>query len=174
MTDIIALPSTAAIASMAHPDLIATYNAFASTNGQNPVRRFATRSDGVKRLTALADALRAKGITEASAPTEFPVIAKAKDVPAPKSPKAKAQAKPVKPTPSPKAKPATVKASAKPQPTKIVIGQRGTLGARLRELINDGLDNAAIWAIVQPEYDLEDNKRGYVSGQRIYMAKRGL
>jgi hypothetical protein len=48
------------------------------------------------------------------------------------------------------AKPQKTKAAkaTKPQPTKIEIGQRGTLGARLRELIGEGLDNDAIWAIV--------------------------
>jgi hypothetical protein len=72
------------------------------------------------------------------------------------------------------AKPAKPAKATKPQPTKIAVGQRGTLGARLRELIREGLDNAAIWEIVKKEYSLEDNKRGYVSGQRVYMAKRSL
>jgi hypothetical protein len=77
---------------MPHTDIIATFNHFASIDGQNPVKRFATRADGAKPLTALADALRAKGITEASAPVEFPVMAKAAEEDA-TSPKAKAAPK---------------------------------------------------------------------------------
>ena len=61
-----------------------------------------------------------------------------------------------------------------PSEKKIAVGQRGTLGARLRELIREGLDKAAIWKIVKKEYSLDDNRRGYVSGQRVYMPKRGL
>jgi hypothetical protein len=37
---------------------------------------------------------------------------------------------------------------AKVNGTKIEVGQRGTLGARLRELIREGLDNAAMFQIV--------------------------
>lgn len=44
------------------------------------------------------------------------------------------------------------------------------LSARLREEINKGLDNKAVWAIIQPEFGLDDNKKGYVAGQRREMA----
>jgi hypothetical protein len=64
---------------------------------------------------------------------------------------------------------------AKPVPAKALTttieATKGNLGARMRELINLGLDNDQIWAIVQPEYNLDASKRGYVPGQRRHMAK---
>jgi hypothetical protein len=58
-------------------------------------------------------------------------------------------------------------------PAKTAKPEGRNLTARLRELIKDKrrLDNAAIWAIVQPEFDLANDKRGYVAGQRRHMLK---
>jgi hypothetical protein len=72
MTDIITLPTIAEVASMPRADLIATYNHFASTAGQNPVKRFETRAAGIKRLTTIAEALRARGVTQPAAPGRVP------------------------------------------------------------------------------------------------------
>lgn len=201
------LPTAEQIELMSGKDLITTYNLFASTAGQNPVKKFETREKGIKRLTAVADALRAKGITEPTAATEFPLIVKAPETP-------QEQPTPAVDAPAPAAaKPATapVKASAgvkkmtlaqeitanvkrtvtlnkiqaenatTPAPkissTKSVVQKTGLppLAVRLRDLINQTpvLDNAAIWAIVKDEYNLDDNKRGYVAGQRRAMAKAG-
>jgi hypothetical protein len=185
------LPTNSDIELFFFKDLVATFNAFAPTAGLNPVKTFASRNEGVRRLTKLADELRAKGISEPSAPVDFPVVAKAaaskaeaakvdiaskaavaKKAPAPK---AKPAATPkAKDAPAPKAAPAKPAKAVKAPPTQIEVGKRGTLGARLRELILDPreLDNAAIWEIVQKEYDLDANKRGYVAGQRVAMVKR--
>lgn len=73
MTDF-SLPTTGEIELMAPKDLIQHYNYFAPTAGQNPVKRFETRSIGIKRLTAVADALRSKGVTEAAPAIDFPLI----------------------------------------------------------------------------------------------------
>lgn len=188
--NVVVLPAANEISSMAHADLITTFNTFASTNGENPVKRFATRSAGVKRLTNLVVELRAKGVTEASAPTDFPVIAKPEDARpvTHAAPKAKAPAPKAKDVPAQKpAKPAKVKAPAKPAKSAsppvadkvtlaAVVKAKGLvpLAVRLRGLINQKkpvLDNDAIFAIVEKEYALPASKKNYVQGQRIYAVR---
>lgn len=219
------LPTTEQIELMAPRDLIMNYNHFAPTAGQNPVKKFQDRPTGIKRLTAVAEALRSKGVTEAAPTTEFPLIVRPTTedvqadvdakieagnpivshfdpatateaellangfveltpVPEPVTPKAKKSKTAPKMTSAentamfqrvaknsakvelngdaePKAKKAAVKtASGKPN-----------LSARLREEIGNGLTNDAVWAIIQPEFNLDDNKKGYVAGQRRAMAK---
>lgn len=98
-----------------------------------------------------------------------------KPVPTKAPAKPQAKAAPVKATP---AKPVPAKAGpapAKPIPAKAlkttIEATKGNLGARMRELINLGLDNDAIWAVVEVEYSLSDNKKSYVQGQRRHMLK---
>lgn len=203
----IELPTTEQIELMSGKDLVITYNHFASTAGQNPVKKFETREKGIKRLTAVADALRAKGITEPTVATEFPLIVKAPetsqeqptsagDAPAPAVSKpvtapAKASADVVLNVLAPgnksliagmstKAKnelAESLKKTAPAKKEKSIVQKTGLphLAVRLRDLINQQppMDNAAIWAIVKEEYNLDDNKRGYVAGQRRAMAKKG-
>ncbi len=233
------LPTAEQIELMATRDLIMNFNHFAPTAGQNPVKKFQDRQVGIKRLTAVADALRAAGKTEAAPATEFPLIVrpvitvenrdaggfpitgqfhddtaqatigwdnvdttsddpKAFDpatateaellangfveltpIPEPVAPKAKKGKASLAPkvAAAPKVNGHKVEltgdaeAKAKKAAPVKVASTKKNLSARLREEIEKGLDNAAIWAIIQPEFDLADNKKGYVAGQRRAMAK---
>lgn len=166
----IELPTTEQIELMSGKDLVITYNHFASTAGQNPVKKFETREKGIKRLTAVADALRAKGIIAPSEETVFPLIVKASET-------AQEQPTPAVDASAPVVvKPATAPVKVPAAGKKVSPSTFVPLAVRLRELINQtspALDNAAIWEIVKAEYSLDDNKRGYVAGQRRAMAKKG-
>lgn len=146
MADVVKLPTNAEIDEMDPKTLIMTFNAFASTAGRNPVNKFATRAVGVKRLTELAAELRAKGAATPTPATKWPLVA-------------------AKPAAAPAAKPVTVKKAAP------VAGKKPNLSARLREEINAGKSNDEVWAIIQPEFKLGNEKKGYVAGQRRAMAK---
>jgi hypothetical protein len=165
----IELPTTEQIELMSGKDLVITYNHFASTAGQNPVKKFETRDKGIKRLTAVADALRAKGLTAPSEETVFPLIVKAPEV----TEDGAATTGATTDQPAPEVVPATPKNTKKVK--EVAPGTMPPLAVRLRDLINRRpvFNNAEIWAIVKAEYSLDDNKRGYVAGQRRAMAKKG-
>jgi hypothetical protein len=85
----------------------------------------------------------------------------------PVKPATPAKAAPAKPTPLPKqpaapAKPAPVKAPA----TKV------TFASRARELFAQGLDNDAIWAILRPEFGMEERQKGAVAWHRGNEARK--
>lgn len=175
--DLPTLPAADAIESMFYADIVKTFNAYAPIAGRTPVRKFETRAIGVKRLTDLVSELRAKGVTAPAPDTAFPVEAKPAKAKAAKAPKAKptAAAPKAKLDKAAPAKPAKVAKPAAPKakPAKAPAGPAkkpdGNLSIRLRELINEGLDNDAVWEIIRHEYDIP---RGYISGQRRAMAKR--
>jgi hypothetical protein len=61
------------------------------------------------------------------------------------------------------------KAAAAPKPEKA-----GTVAARIRELVREGKDNAAIWAIVRPEFGYPNEMRGMVVWHRGNMRRKGM
>ena len=68
--------------------------------------------------------------------------------------------------PSAKAKRATSK------PARPVVTRPETVSGRCQDLINQGLTNDAVWAVVQPEFKLGLEKRGYPAWNRSMMARK--
>lgn len=182
MTDVTKLPTTEEIELMDMKTLLKTFNNFASTAGQNPTKKFATRAIGTKRTIAVCDALRAKGITTPAAPTTWPLITKPVEPASNVVPMKKSNV-PGKTAEHQARTTANLKMGADAAPKAKAVAatpavtnrKKPNLSLRLRELIsqkNPVLDNEAIWKIVQPEFKLADDKKGYVAGQRRAMDKR--
>jgi len=76
-------------------------------------------------------------------------------------------------TTAPKAKPTKAAKAAKGKSAN-QAGRTPTVASRCMDLIRDGLDNAAIWAIVSKEFKLADEKRHYPGWYRNHMKRKGI
>ena len=146
-------------------ELVSTYNALAVAAGLATVKRFESRTAGLARLAKIA----------VNGTKVIPVL-----VPAAPKP-----AKPAKilvngaaaaklatsggvlvgPKPAKPAKPATtgVLKAAKPV----------TVASFMRQLIEDGMDNAGVWAAAQKRFSLPDSKKSYPAWYRRDMNLKG-
>lgn len=107
---------------------------------------------------------------EKPAPTPTPAAPapKAKAPKAEKTPKAKAE-KPIKPTKAER----PVKAEKKTRMATVKDG-KPSIGAAIRELVKAGKSNDEIWAVIQKEYNLPDDKRWYAAWYRADAKRKGL
>ena len=135
------IPTTEEIELMNGTALVALYN---KLQPSNPVKRFATRQDGIKRLIPIADAAR-KVLSAKASP-------------------AKAASKAVEHIDTtPKAK-KTAKASG-PKVESVAGFMKG--------LIVAGKTNAEVWTLAQAKFDLPDEKKSYPAWYRRDLTKRG-
>jgi hypothetical protein len=65
------IPTNEQIASLSGKDLVDAYNKLATAAQRTHVSRFATRSDGVRRTTNLAEAVREQAVVADAAPVSF-------------------------------------------------------------------------------------------------------
>ena len=64
------------------------------------------------------------------------------------------------------------KQTSKAKPKKAPAASQGpTIAGRIRELVAKGKSNAEIWAVIQPEFDIADDKRWYPSWYRGKFAR---
>lgn len=178
------IPTTETIELMKSAELVSAYNELAPIIGRPPVKKFETREIGIKRLIAVCDTLRAKDpaqrdaeparapgwdVVDTTAETVALVLEGTSRIedPAEAAAAALRSGKSVKDAvreASPSKAPAKAAAPAKEK--------KPTIAARVRELVNQGLDNATIWKMVQPEFGIEDRHRGMVSWYRNDMLRR--
>lgn len=150
------IPTNAEVELMTPAQLVTSYNALAEKVGQKTVKKFETRAVGVKRLSAVVDALRAAvekvGAERQAAPT--PEIEK---IQAPIAPN-----------------------GSKVRPAKAnghVVDKKPSFASRCRELIAEGKTNAEVWAVLAPEFGYDEKtavQRTHPGWHRSDMKRRGV
>lgn len=183
------IPTTEEIELMKSADLVKHHNELAPLAGRSPVKKFESREVGIKRLITMCDLLRTAQSAPVVAVEELaPTIAEVKTTAEMTNVGNNVVAFPSKTDEDPaeaaaaairsgaKAKDAiraTAPAAAKPEKApKPAKEKKPTIAARVRELIAQGLDNAQIWAKVQPEFNILDKHRGMVSWYRNDLLRR--
>lgn len=154
------------IAQLATPALLAYHNELAAKLGKTPTKRFPTRTDGIRRTAQLAAQLHLNGGTKVEAADTMLSAPKSDRVLRLEVAEARRVNKAVM-----KATRVLVNA-AKVDGRLANADKKPSVSARCRELFTTH-DNAAIFAILQAEYGLDDKKRGYPAWYRADAKRRG-
>lgn len=189
-----AIPTDSEVGAMTTAQLVASYNGLAFAAGVNPVKKFETAAVGRVRLTKVCATLRARvadagkersarQMTEISpalnsATVEGAKVEKPAKVDADSVERKAIAAKVFDDAPAPSAAKAAVEAALKtvgatPKKTPAAKAEKkASCAGRVREMVADGRTNAEIWAVVQPEFGLSDDKKWYPGWYRADAIRR--
>ena len=150
------IPTNEQISALSGKDLVDAYNELAAVAQKTPVTRFATRVDGVRRTANLAEVVR--GTATRADPTPAPVVSAIEAATGPLNGAAVNPTDALADEPAPAPKPAAPKARS--------------IASRCRELFATH-DNAQIFAVLQEEFGLGDDRRWYPGWYRADARRKG-
>lgn len=185
------IPTNEQIASLSGKDLVNAYNELATVAQRTHVTRFATRSDGVRRTTNLAEAVRERQdnlvsvgtepfsrpsfySNEAASAAHNPTDALLDEPDAPNAAAPTSNVVPLVRKTTERVKrlgaPVTaLKTTAQPKTAK---ASRVSVASRCRELLATHT-NEEIFAILQAEFGVDEKKRGYPGWYRADAKRKG-
>lgn len=170
------IPTNEQISALSGKDLVDAYNELAAVAQKTPVTRFATRVDGVRRTANLAEVVR--GTATRADPTPAPVVSAIEAATGPLNGAAVNPTDALADEPAPAPKPAAPKAKpAKPAAPKAKAAEPAapkarSIASRCRELFATH-DNAQIFAVLQEEFGLGDDRRWYPGWYRADARRKG-